>query len=51
MGLKKTFDDATVMTAILALHYRCLQDYIVGVNKCFYDAMPLQFICLLYSKA
>ena len=25
--------------AILTLHYRCLQDCIVGVNKCFYDAI------------
>ena len=30
------------------LHYRDLQDCIVGVNKCFHDAMStvtLQFIC------
>ena len=39
MGLKERFNDATVMTEILALHYRRLQDCIVGVNKCFYDAM------------
>ena len=55
MGLKKHFNDAMVSYdfVILALYYKGLQDCIVGVYKCFYDAMSnvtLQFICLLYNK-